>query len=352
MKNIMKIKNIFMHFCLLAASLAMLGCSAKAEAPIVVEPPKAVVSAEWDHIVNRLKQDKLYDDNVMNALSVFMKPSEDPMGRKIHELYRNKYREKPKPKPKDPKDETAKKPTKPTQPVYKGVITKDNIQKCLDFLTLHEKAFAAAEKKYFVPKEVAVALLFVETRLGTYLGKEEAFYTLASMANSTKFEQIESYKPKLNTISPSDDKAKIAWIEETMVKRSDWAYKELKALITHLQTNKLDFHQPGSIYGAMGLCQFMPSNFVPYGADGNADGVIDLFEPADAIASLSRYLNKHGWKPNISYSRRHAILKRYNNLNIYANTILRLAEAVRKAEVAKKASSAKKSSSAKVVTKK
>jgi membrane-bound lytic murein transglycosylase B len=86
---------------------------------------------------------------------------------------------------------------------------------------------------------------------------------------------------------------------------------------------------PGSVYGAIGICQFMPSNLAPYGDDGDGDGVINLFSEADAIFSAALYLTRHGWTAGLDVERRRSVLRRYNNLTIYANTILTLAESVR-----------------------
>lgn len=242
------------------------------------------------------------------------------MGRKIRELYTSAFL---KPKP-DPAKQQAK-PARPKQPaVYPGVVTPANVALCKAYLHDNKKAFDAAEARFGVPREIAVALLFVETRLGAFLGKENAFLTLAGMAASTGPEYIPLYLAELPGSDTRQD-----WIRERMLQRSDRAYKELAAFIRHAVANKLDLLSiPGSIYGAIGLCQFMPSNLAPYAVDGNGDGVTDLFVPADAVASLSHYLYKHGWKTKAPRTARHAVLKSYNRLNIYAETILTLAEAV------------------------
>ena len=82
---------------------------------------------------------------------------------------------------------------------------------------------------------------------------------------------------------------------------------------------------PGSIYGAIGMCQFMPSNLPRYAADGDSDGIINIFEAPDAIASLSRYLKENGWKRDMTQQAQTKVLFRYNKSTTYANTILALA---------------------------
>lgn len=50
--------------------------------------------------------------------------------------------------------------------------------------------------------------------------------------------------------------------------------------------------------GALGQPQFMPSSFLRYAADGDGDGHADIWRSeADTIASIARYLAKHGWVP-------------------------------------------------------
>jgi len=209
--------------------------------------------------------------------------------------------------------------------VYPKVVTPENAAECRDFIAQHEAAFARAETLYQVPRSIAAALLFVETRLGRSLGKQNALYTLASMAASRDPGQLGLWLEKLDL-----SESRLDWIGETMRKRSDWAYKELVALLAYVRANNIDpLTVPGSIYGAMGICQFMPSNIPLFAVDGNGDGVIDLFQIDDAVASLSNYLVQNGWKPNADRKTQFEALKRYNRLNIYANTILCLADLVR-----------------------
>ncbi|MGB4113045.1 MAG: lytic murein transglycosylase [Yoonia sp.] len=49
--------------------------------------------------------------------------------------------------------------------------------------------------------------------------------------------------------------------------------------------------------GALGQPQFMPSSYLKYAVDGDADGRVDIWHSeADTLASIGAYLAAHGWK--------------------------------------------------------
>lgn len=313
---------VLLPYRVVLADVTSVSSAYEAVVPTSVSPPSPAASAPvavpavWRTLMARLAADGVSGPELDSWFARLGEiPTQDPMGRKIQELYRRDFLRTP-PDPKTPKI--------PPPRFYKGVVTGENARLCREYITVNEKAFAAAEARYGVSRSIAAALIFVETRLGTVLGKESAFYTLASMAVSTAPEHISLWLPKL----PGYE-ARLDWLAEHMPKRAEWAYKELRALLVYARTQNIDpFTMPGSIYGAVGICQFMPSNIIPYGTDGDGDGIVDLFTVADAVASLSHYLMKHGWKSGISRPRQHALLKRYNNANIYANTILALSDLI------------------------
>ncbi|MBQ7738208.1 MAG: lytic murein transglycosylase [Desulfovibrionaceae bacterium] len=279
---------------------------------VAVDSKPKVLPAPWQYLADRLVREKVWDAAMEELLFMLpAKPTQSPMGRKMRDLYKKQFFPRPKIKPTD---------------YYKGVVTKDNAEKCAAYVKMHRQAFAAAQQKYAVPPEIAVALLFVETRLGKVLADipEDAFYTLASMAVSREPKDISSWLPKMPGVNK-----RLKWVAKTMVGRAEWAYKEFKALIIYMVANRIyPKDLPGSIYGAVGLCQFMPSNISIYGADGNHDGRIDLFNIDDAAMSLAKYLAKHGWREGIDRDTQHALLMKYNHSKVYANTILALSDLI------------------------
>lgn len=315
-------RSRFLYLLLLLCFLfpSVSGCAAKEDTPDTSASDNAsAYSPRWQSLVDRLKADGLYGPDVAEQLALFGEPTQDPMGYKISELYRYAFRKTPPPSELDKKT-----PPKPKARVYAGVPTQANAQLCRDFIAENKATFDLMEKRYGVPQHIAVGLLFVETRLGKQLGKSQAYYSLASMASSTKPEHIASWLPKLEK-----SEERLDWINERMIARSDWAYKEFKALLKHARANKLDpQNMPGSIYGAIGLCQFMPSNLDKMGIDGDGDGMVNLFHLPDALSSLSNYLVMNGWKPGMSRADQHKTLRTYNHIDIYANTILALSDLV------------------------
>lgn len=311
-------------FCLAGCGNAQTGARMRAPAtadmiasdrqPDALLPDGEKIAPVWQNLTARLIRDGLPASEVTRLFSSLpATATQSPMGRKISELYQKQFYPKPK--------------GKTRQKYYKGVLTEANASLCRQYIDAHRQAFALAQKKYGVPPEIAAALLFVETRLGKVLADvpENAFYTLASMAVSTQPDTISEYLPKLK-----DYQRHLGWLDETMKKRAQWAYNETRALVRHMITDRVPPERlPSSIYGAVGLCQFMPSNISPYGADGDGDGRVDLFTPDDAIASLANYLAKHGWKPGLSAEGQHKALMAYNHSTVYANTIMALADLIK-----------------------
>lgn len=80
-------------------------------------------------------------------------------------------------------------------------------------------------------------------------------------------------------------------------RREAFFTKQMLSLMKIADKNKLDINNIyGSWAGAMGHFQFIPTTLAQYGADGNADGKIDIINNiSDAMFSAGNYLNKLGW---------------------------------------------------------
>jgi membrane-bound lytic murein transglycosylase B len=270
--------------------------------------------ADWSPLMDRLIRDGK-DENSIAAL--FNHPEArfdpDPMTRKIQELIRLQSRK--------PSAETSER----IKAIYNGFLKPEVIERAHAFRNENKATLKRILNQYCVPEEVVVAILLVETDLGQNTGSRRAFNTLASMALAGDLDTIRPYLAE-DLLTPSNE----AYARRRCREKSDWAYRELKSLIRYAQDNGLDpLGIPGSIYGAIGLCQFMPSNVSSFGVDADGDGRIDLFAAEDALHSIGKFLNDHGWKCRISRNKQHRVVMTYNRSRTYANTVLAVAEKLR-----------------------
>ncbi len=88
-------------------------------------------------------------------------------------------------------------------------------------------------------------------------------------------------------------------------RREAFFRKEALAALTILQQGDIaPEDMKGSWAGTMGQCQFMPTTFLDYAADGNGDGKKDIWgSKADVFASIANYLTKLGWDGNNTWGR-------------------------------------------------
>ena len=214
---------------------------------------------------------------------------------------------------------------------YERPVTSTTYAAILDFINTHAEAFADIQKRYGVPANVVIGILLVETGLGANLGGDPALLVLGSMAATDTVAM-------LNTRGNSQQSSRLNAdrLERTLRNKSDWAYNELVALIRFGAENCLDVARiPGSMYGAIGLCQFMPSNLEPFGVDGDGDGSINLFTATDAIYSVANYLYQNGWQAKGGRDHQVRIIYTYNHDYSYANSVLALAGKISQAESGK-----------------
>ena len=154
-----------------------------------------------------------------------------------------------------------------TLPQYKArTLDQARVQKGRAMLQQHQTELAKAAQNYGVAPEIMVALWGKETNYGGYTGNFDIPSVLATLAYDGRrgeFFTQELYKAM-----------KILWA----------GHVPRAAMI-------------GSWAGAMGQCQFMPSSFEQWAADGDGDGHKNIWQSLpDVFASTANYLVKNGWQ--------------------------------------------------------
>lgn len=122
-----------------------------------------------------------------------------------------------------------------------------------------------------VPASVVVALWGIESNYGTRLGDFEVVPALATLVYNNF--------------------------------RAQFFRTQLIAALKILSQGHVGLHaMKGSWAGAMGQCQFIPTSFVAYAADGDGDGRMDIWtNKVDVFASVVNYLRRVGWRPGLGW---------------------------------------------------
>ncbi len=203
-------------------------------------------------------------------------------------------------------------------------FTKPNwIREAKAYMKTHADALSQAEKKYGVDPKIITAIMLVETKFGSYVGRRSILNTLSTMA------ALDDPGPREYLLTQLNKKKHVTReeYEKKAASKSGWAYKELKAFLSYTEQHNMDaVSLVGSYAGAMGIAQFMPSNVLAYGQDGNGDGRINLYEDADAIYSIAAYLKNYGWKPGIDRDQASKVVYHYNHSQYYVNAVLKIAD--------------------------
>lgn len=137
----------------------------------------------------------------------------------------------------------------------------------LSFWRRNAAILQRAQAIYGVPAEVIVAIIGVETVYGQNMGSFGVLEALASLAFD--------YPP-----------------------RADFFRGELEQFLLLARENGVSpLSIKGSYAGAIGIPQFMPSSQRRFAVDFDGDDRIDLRNStADAIGSVARFLQQHGWQ--------------------------------------------------------
>jgi len=139
--------------------------------------------------------------------------------------------------------------------------------------TTHAAVLDKVVAQYKVPSEVLVAVWGLESNFGRFSGVRPLIPTLATLAYDNR--------------------------------RSALFRSQLFDALAILDAGHIDLPRlKGSWAGAMGQPQFMPSSYLKYAVDFDADGRRDIWaSQPDVFASVGNYLATNGWVPGQTWGR-------------------------------------------------
>lgn len=165
-------------------------------------------------------------------------------------------------------------PGKKSWRAYRGrFIEPIRINAGVRFWQDNRETLRRAEAEFGVPASVIVGIIGVETIYGRDMGTFRVLDSLSTLAFDYPDTPNRVARTKLFRDQLADY---LLWCRET---RTD-VYAVL-----------------GSYAGAVGIPQFMPTSLREYAIDYDKDGHVDLRNsPTDAIGSVGRFLQLHGWE--------------------------------------------------------
>ena len=134
------------------------------------------------------------------------------------------------------------------------------------FMNKHRATLEKAYEEYGVPPEYITAIIGIESYYGKNRGRYYVFDSLSHLAFNGN-------------------------------RRQKFFRHELQEFLRMCYRESVNPQAiKGSQSGAIGMAQFMPSNYKHFGVDFNNDGKIRISKPDDAIGSIANYFKKNGWK--------------------------------------------------------
>ena len=177
---------------------------------------------------------------------------------------------------------------------FSGRMVPPRLTRGANMLKQYGSILGRIEQSYGVPGEVLVAIWGLETDFGANIGKFSTLRSLATLAYDCR--RADDFRSQLM------DALRI-------VERGDLAPSEMR----------------GAWAGELGQTQFMPSSYLKYAVDFDANGRRDLLHSApDVLASTANYLASYGWqrgKDFVPGSPNFAVIQQWNKSEVYAKTI-------------------------------
>lgn len=177
---------------------------------------------------------------------------------------------------------------------FSGRMVPPRLTRGANMLKQYGSVLSRIEETYGVPGEVLVAIWGLETDFGANIGKFPTLRSLATLAYDCR--RAETFRGELL------DALRI-------IDRGDLSPSEMR----------------GAWAGEIGQTQFMPSSYIKYAVDFDANGRRDLLRsPPDVLASTANFLVGYGWQKGKDWqpgSPNFPVLEQWNKSQVYARTI-------------------------------
>lgn len=205
---------------------------------------------------------------------------------------------------------TAQPPLKASQ--YAHFAQEPALGRARAFYERWQGPIDAAAQAYQLEPQVILAILLVETNLGTYTGK----YPLVAIYPSVFVDSAQLLDS--GKIKPGHK------LYNKVKRKKGWARDQILALFKMARDHKLAVHDlKGSYAGAIGFCQFLPTSYLRY-AVSTRNQAPDLFYAPDAIHSVAKYLRGHGYRRQASMKKKRKAVYGYNHSNVYVDAVMNI----------------------------
>lgn len=152
--------------------------------------------------------------------------------------------------------------------------------------------YDSIERAFGVPAAVVVAIHGMETGFGNFMGDANVVSAITTLAYDCR--------------------------------RSEFFTGHALAALKLVDQGSLSSNTLGAMHGELGHTQFLPGNVIAYGYDGDGNGVVDLTNLTDSLASTANFLRQKGWRPGAGYQEgqpNFAVIQQWNAAGVYQKAI-------------------------------